>query len=111
MLQRIWGYKEKIFQEEQTDGPDEEEYSDSCKPGMERTKINLCEGSRPKESRQDEKEKSRSGSQKSSGCQRWWEVSNDWKSFVKTVEELCKRILKRDEDKKMRGFLFDWERR
>ena len=39
-----------------------------------------------------------------SGCQRWWEVSNDWKSFVKTAEELCKRILKRDEDKVVRGF-------
>ena len=39
-----------------------------------------------------------------SGCQRWWEVSNDWKSLVKTAEELCKRILKRDEDKKARGF-------
>ena len=39
-----------------------------------------------------------------SGCQRWWGISNDWKSFVKTAEELCKRSLKRDEDKNVRGF-------
>ena len=39
-----------------------------------------------------------------SGCQRWWEVSNDWKSFAKTAEELCKRTLERDEDKKKGGF-------
>ena len=39
-----------------------------------------------------------------SGCQRWWEFSNDWKSFVKTALELCKRILNRDEDKNVRGF-------
>ena len=48
--------------EEQTDGQDDEEYSDSCKPGVERTRIHLCEGSRPLESRQDEKVKSWSGS-------------------------------------------------
>ena len=28
-----------------------------------------------------------------SGCQRWWDVSNDWKSLVKTAEGLCKRTL------------------
>ena len=39
-----------------------------------------------------------------SGCQRWWEISNDWKSLVKTAEELCKRILRKDEDKNVRGF-------
>ena len=39
-----------------------------------------------------------------SGCQRWWEVPNDWKSFVKTAEGLGKRTLERDEDTKKRGF-------
>ena len=39
-----------------------------------------------------------------SGCQRWWEVPNDWKSFVKTAEGLCKRTQERDEDTKKRGF-------
>ena len=34
----------------------------------------------------------------------WWEVTSDWKSFAKTVEELCKRTLERDEDTKKRGF-------
>ena len=28
-----------------------------------------------------------------SGSQRWWKVSKDWKSFIKTAEELCKRNL------------------
>ena len=37
------------------------------------------------------------------GCKRWWELSKDWKSFVKTAEEPCKRILKKDEDKIVRG--------
>ena len=37
-----------------------------------------------------------------SGSQRWWEVSNDWKSFVKTAEELCTRTLGKHEDKKRR---------
>ena len=45
-----------------------------------------------------------------SGSQRWWAVSNDWKSFVKTAEDLCKRTLERDEDKKER-FIPDWGRR
>ena len=45
-----------------------------------------------------------------SGCQRWWEVSNDKKSLVKTAEELCKIILKRDEDKKRERLFLDWER-
>ena len=35
-----------------------------------------------------------------SGCQRWWEVSKHWKSFVRTAEELCRRSLNRDVDKK-----------
>ena len=39
-----------------------------------------------------------------SGSQSWWEVSNDWKSFVKTAEDLRKRTLGRDEDKKKRSF-------
>ena len=39
-----------------------------------------------------------------SGIQRWWQVSNDWKSLVKTAEDLCKRTMERDEDKKKRGF-------
>ena len=38
-----------------------------------------------------------------SGCKKWWESSKDWKSFVKTAEELCKRILKRDEDRMVGG--------
>ena len=40
-----------------------------------------------------------------SGCQRWWEVSKDWKSFVKTAEELRKRSLERDKDRKWRDLL------
>ena len=39
-----------------------------------------------------------------SSCQRWWDVSKDWKSFVKTAEELCKRTLERDKGKKVRDF-------
>ena len=39
-----------------------------------------------------------------SGCQRWWRVSNDWTSCVKTAEKLCKRILKKEEDRKVKGF-------
>ena len=39
-----------------------------------------------------------------SGSQRWWEVSNDWKSFVKMAEDLCKRTLGRNEDNKKKGF-------
>ena len=34
--------------------------------------------------------------------QKWCEVSNDWKSLVTTAEELCKRTLGKDEDKKRR---------
>ena len=34
-----------------------------------------------------------------SGCQRWWESCKGWESFVKAAEELCKRALKRDENK------------
>ena len=37
-----------------------------------------------------------------SGCQRRWDVSNDWKSLVKTAEGLCKRTLVKDEGKKRR---------
>ena len=33
-------------------------------------------------------------------CQRWWEVSKDWKSFVRTAEELRRRTLIRDVDTK-----------
>ena len=46
-----------------------------------------------------------------SGIQRWWQVSNDWKSLVKTAEDLCKRTMERDEDKTKRGFFFDWKRK
>ena len=38
------------------------------------------------------------------GFHRWWEVSKDWKSFLKTAEELCNRILERYKDKKVRDF-------
>ena len=38
-----------------------------------------------------------------SGSQRWWKVSKDWKSFIKTAEELCKRNLIKDMDKKREG--------
>ena len=41
---------------------------------------------------------------KRSGCKRWWESSKDGKSSVKTVEELCERILTRDEDRQVGGF-------
>ena len=33
-------------------------------------------------------------------CQRWWEVSKDWKSFVRTAEELRRRTLVRNVDTK-----------
>ena len=33
-----------------------------------------------------------------SGNQRWWEGSGDWKSFVKTAEDLCRKILLKDVD-------------
>ena len=35
-----------------------------------------------------------------SGSQKWWKVSNDRESLVKTAEELCKRTLGRQDDKK-----------
>ena len=38
-----------------------------------------------------------------SGCQRCWAVFNDWKSLVRTAEELCLRSLGRQEDKKEEG--------
>ena len=45
-----------------------------------------------------------------SGCKRWWEFSQDRTSFVKTAEELCKRITTRDEDRKVRGFFLTEEK-
>ena len=39
---------EDIRQEEEPrDGPDDEEYSDACQPGMKRAEIHLCQGSGP----------------------------------------------------------------
>ena len=38
-----------------------------------------------------------------SGSQRWWEGFEDWKSFIKTAEELCKRNLIKDMDQKREG--------
>ena len=35
-----------------------------------------------------------------SGSQRWWEVSKDCKSYLKTAEDLCRGTLIRDVDKK-----------
>ena len=35
-----------------------------------------------------------------SGCQRWWGVTKDWKSLVKTAEQLCRRTTVKDEDTK-----------
>ena len=74
--------------EEQTDGQDDEEYFDSCKPGEERTKIHLCEGSRPLESRQDEKGKSWSGEK----------FREDGRRAVQENSEMG------EEDKKVKGF-------
>ena len=37
------------------------------------------------------------------GTQRWWEISKDWESFVKTAEDLRKRSLRRNEENKMKG--------
>ena len=34
-----------------------------------------------------------------SGSQRWWESSKDLGSFVCAAEEICKRALKKDEEK------------
>ena len=45
-----------------------------------------------------------SDDEKWSGSQRWWEVSNHWKSFVKTDEDLVKRTLETNEDNKKKGF-------
>ena len=36
-----------LNKEKQADGRNDREYSDSCLPGMETTKIDECEGSRP----------------------------------------------------------------
>ena len=36
-------------------------------------------------------------------CQRWWEVSKVWVSFMKTAKELCRRTLIKDVDKKKRS--------
>ena len=34
-----------------------------------------------------------------SGCQRWWDLCEGWKSFVRVAQELCKRALTRKENK------------
>ena len=40
-------------------------------------------------------------------CQRWWEVSKDCKSFVKTADEVRRRTLIRDVDKKKESSLLE----
>ena len=39
-----------------------------------------------------------------SGCRRWWESCKGWENFVKAAEELCKRALKREENKGTQGW-------
>ena len=81
MLQRVWGYKEKIFDKNRTkqNWPVDEACAVACYSRLERTKVDSCQSSGPKESEQD------SLMTKRSGHTRWWELCKEWKSFVDTA--------------------------
>ena len=107
VLQRIWGYKEKIFDKRRNNQTDQmiRNLLTHANPGWREqgsTSVRI-----PDPKNQDKMKRRRAGVvhtnwnnllMKWSGCEMWWECSEDWKSYVKMAEELCKRILKKDED-------------
>ena len=113
VLQRIWSYKEKIFDKKMNKMTDKMMRNILTHAKLEWREQRSTSARVLDPKNQDRMRRRRSGvvhtnwdnlMVKWSGSQRWWEVSNDWKSydwksFVKTAKDLCKRTLERDEDK------------
>ena len=112
VLQRIWSYKEKIFDKKRN------KISDSMMRSMLTQANPECREQRsicarildPKN--QDKMKRRRAGVVhtnwdylmfKWANSQRWWEASKDWESFVTITEELCKRSLRRNQDNQTRA--------
>ena len=97
ILQRIWNYKEKIYDKKRNKETDRmmRNILTHANPQW-REQRSTCARILDLE-KQDRIRRRRAGVvhtnwdsllRKWSGCQTWWRVSNDWRSLVKTAEEL-----------------------
>ena len=113
LLQRIWNYKEKIFDKKKNKETDKMMTNILRRANAEwREQRSVCAKILDPRN-QDKMKRRRAGVvhtnwdhlwTKWNGNQRWWEGLGDWKSFKKTAEELCRRTLIKDMDKKREGF-------
>ena len=112
VLQRIWSYKEKMFDKKRNKMTDKMMRNILTHANPEwREQRSICARILDPEN-QDRMKRRRAGvvhtnwdnlMVKWSGSQRWWEVSKDWKSFVQTAEDLRKRTFGRNEHNKKKG--------
>ena len=113
VLQRIWNYFQKTFDKKRNNMTDKMMRNILTHANPEwREQRSICARILDPKN-QDRMKRRRAGvvhtiwdnlMMKWSGSQRWWDVSNDWKSFVQTAEDWCRRTLERDEDIKKKGF-------
>ena len=113
VLQRIWSYKEKIFDKKRNNISDNMMRNILTHANPEwREQRSICARILDPKN-QDRMKRRRAGvvdtiwdnlMLKWTGTQRWWETSNDWKSFVKTAEDLCKKNLGKPRTTRRKAF-------
>ena len=107
MPQRIWGFWEKIFHEKSTKqtGQMMREIPRHADPFWRDQRSTNARLLGPRNQKMKRRRASvvhtnwDSPMTRWSGCQRWWESCKGREKFVKVAEELCKRALKREENK------------
>ena len=110
VLQRIWSYKEKIFDQKRNNISDKMMRNILTHANPEwREQRSICARILHPQN-QDKMKRRRAGvvhtnwddlMLKWADTHRWWETSKDWEGFVKIAEDLCKRSLRSNEDNKM----------